>query len=237
MTADELRAYDADIILVAPCGFDRKRATADGEKMWRHAWWRELRAVKEGKVTERMYVHRQTHHTSKATPRRASYDSERADAATRQERDPFFDDVHLWLVQRQYRVLSCATGFGELLLSLYIGRLACPVDKSTLDSITAVNMQESLTIHRLKATNPHPAPFTAYEQVYALDGNAYYARPGPRLLQGCGIIARLLHGDAAGDAIGEDISPRDSWTTITEPLPASVAVAAASPASAEQHIQ
>jgi len=53
--------------------------------------------------------------------------------------------------------------------------------------------------------------------VYALDGNAYYARPGPRLLQGCGIIARLLHGDAAGDAIGEDISPRDSWTVVTAP--------------------
>lgn len=51
LTADELRAYDADIILVAPCGFDRKRAAADGEKMWRHDWWRELRAVKEGKVT------------------------------------------------------------------------------------------------------------------------------------------------------------------------------------------
>lgn len=51
MTADELREYDADIILVAPCGFDRKRATADGEKMWRHDWWRELRAVKKGKVS------------------------------------------------------------------------------------------------------------------------------------------------------------------------------------------
>ena len=51
MTPDELTAYDADIILVAPCGFDRKRATADGKQMWRHSWWRELRAVKEGKVT------------------------------------------------------------------------------------------------------------------------------------------------------------------------------------------
>eukprot|EP00903_Cladosiphon_okamuranus_P008360 g8039.t1 len=117
MTADDLREYDADIILVAPCGFDRERATADGEKMWRHAWWRELRAVKEGKV-------------------------------------------------------------------------------------------------------------------FALDGNAYYARPGPRLLQGCGIIARLLHGDAAGDAIGEDISPRDSWTTITEPI----CTSASSSSSADQHI-
>lgn len=50
LTAEELGSYDADIILVAPCGFDRKRAASDGEKMWRHAWWRELRAVKEGKV-------------------------------------------------------------------------------------------------------------------------------------------------------------------------------------------
>ncbi|CAM9572039.1 unnamed protein product, partial [Scytosiphon promiscuus] len=106
LTAEDLAAYDADIILVAPCGMDRKRAISDGEKMWRHDWWRELRAVKDG-------------------------------------------------------------------------------------------------------------------QVYALDGNAYYARPGPRLLQGCGIIARLLHGDAVGDAIGEGIAPRDSWNVITEPPPAS----------------
>ncbi|CAB1117184.1 unnamed protein product [Ectocarpus sp. CCAP 1310/34] len=105
MSAKELMDYDADIILVAPCGMDRNRAKSDGEQMWRHDWWRELRAVKDGKV-------------------------------------------------------------------------------------------------------------------YALDGNAYYARPGPRLLQGCGIIARLLHGDAAGDAIGEDIAPRDSWFIITAPAPA-----------------
>ncbi|CAM9924853.1 unnamed protein product, partial [Discosporangium mesarthrocarpum] len=54
-------------------------------------------------------------------------------------------------------------------------------------------------------------------QVYALDGNAYYARPGPRLLQGCGIIARLIHGDAVGDMIGEEIAPRDSWMTVEPP--------------------
>lgn len=50
MTAEDLAAYDPDVILVAPCGMDRKRATSDGEKMWRHEWWRELRAVKAGKV-------------------------------------------------------------------------------------------------------------------------------------------------------------------------------------------
>eukprot|EP00904_Undaria_pinnatifida_P007081 jgi/Undpi1/3502/HiC_scaffold_16.g06874.m1 len=98
----ELVVYDADVVLIAPCGMDRKRAAVDGNRMWRHDWWRELRAVKDGKV-------------------------------------------------------------------------------------------------------------------YALDGNAYYARPGPRLLQGSGIIARILHGDTVGDAIGEEISPRDSWTTISGP--------------------
>ena len=54
-------------------------------------------------------------------------------------------------------------------------------------------------------------------QVYGLDGNAYYARPGPRLLQGSGIIARLLNGDTVGDEIGEEISPRDSWTAVADP--------------------
>ena len=46
----ELVAYDADVILIAPCGMDRKRAATDGNRMWRHEWWRELRAVKDGQV-------------------------------------------------------------------------------------------------------------------------------------------------------------------------------------------
>ena len=46
----ELVAYDADVVLIAPCGMDRKRAAVDGNRMWRHDWWRELRAVKDGKV-------------------------------------------------------------------------------------------------------------------------------------------------------------------------------------------
>lgn len=52
LTHEELTAYDADIILVAPCGMDRQRATSDGEQMWRHQWWRELRAVKDGQVRD-----------------------------------------------------------------------------------------------------------------------------------------------------------------------------------------
>ncbi|CAM9348514.1 unnamed protein product, partial [Choristocarpus tenellus] len=102
ISEEELVQYDPDVVLVAPCGFDRARAHADAQTMWRHHWWVQLRAVKEG-------------------------------------------------------------------------------------------------------------------QVYALDGNTYYARPGPRLLQGCGIIARLLHGDNVGDNIGEEIAPRNSWTVVHPP--------------------
>lgn len=50
LTHESLSEYDADVILVAPCGMGLKRATVDAEKMWRHSWWRELRAVKDGQV-------------------------------------------------------------------------------------------------------------------------------------------------------------------------------------------
>lgn len=50
ITHEELTAYDADVILVAPCGMDRVRAKSDGTMMWRFAWWRDLRAVKNGQV-------------------------------------------------------------------------------------------------------------------------------------------------------------------------------------------
>lgn len=50
LTQEELTAYDADVILVAPCGMDRERATSDAHRMYRHEWWRQLRAVQEGQV-------------------------------------------------------------------------------------------------------------------------------------------------------------------------------------------
>jgi iron complex transport system substrate-binding protein len=42
--------------------------------------------------------------------------------------------------------------------------------------------------------------------VFALDGNSYFARPGPRLLQGCGLIARCVHGEAVGEILGEELA-------------------------------
>ena len=51
--------------------------------------------------------------------------------------------------------------------------------------------------------------------VYALDGNSYYARPGPRLLQGCGIIARCVHGEIVGETLGEELAPSSGMKRIT----------------------
>lgn len=51
MTADRLVEYDPDVIVVAPCGFGVKRAAEDTRAiMGKAAWWRELRAVREGRV-------------------------------------------------------------------------------------------------------------------------------------------------------------------------------------------
>jgi iron complex transport system substrate-binding protein len=36
-------------------------------------------------------------------------------------------------------------------------------------------------------------------RVYVMDGNAYIARPGPRIIEGTEILARLLHSDAFSD--------------------------------------
>jgi iron complex transport system substrate-binding protein len=51
--------------------------------------------------------------------------------------------------------------------------------------------------------------------VYALDGNSYYARPGPRLLQGCGLIARCVHGEDVGKALGEELAPSSGMQRVT----------------------
>ena len=51
--------------------------------------------------------------------------------------------------------------------------------------------------------------------VFALDGNSYYARPGPRLLQGCGLIARCVHGEEVGKALGEELAPSSGMQRVT----------------------
>ncbi|CAM9596128.1 unnamed protein product [Chrysoparadoxa australica] len=53
-------------------------------------------------------------------------------------------------------------------------------------------------------------------KVYAMDANSYYARPGPRLLQGTGIMARICLGDAAVKELGEALAPKD-WIMVEAP--------------------
>lgn len=50
-------------------------------------------------------------------------------------------------------------------------------------------------------------------RVYALDGNSYYARPGPRLLQGCGIMAKCIHDD--DDFLTQELAPSSGYCRIT----------------------
>jgi iron complex transport system substrate-binding protein len=52
MSVPRLEAYDPDIIIIAPCGFDLARAVVDAKAMWRHSWWRRLRAV----ISMQVYV-------------------------------------------------------------------------------------------------------------------------------------------------------------------------------------
>jgi iron complex transport system substrate-binding protein len=50
MTWEELKASDAGVILIAPCGFDVARTEQEMHWLTKRPDWRELRAVREGRV-------------------------------------------------------------------------------------------------------------------------------------------------------------------------------------------
>mmetsp|Transcript_14294 Transcript_14294/g.34517 ORF Transcript_14294/g.34517 Transcript_14294/m.34517 type:complete len:432 (+) Transcript_14294:113-1408(+) len=50
--------------------------------------------------------------------------------------------------------------------------------------------------------------------VFCLDGNGYYARPGPRLVQGAGIIAACIHGTEVAQELGERLAPSAAYHRI-----------------------
>jgi iron complex transport system substrate-binding protein len=52
-------------------------------------------------------------------------------------------------------------------------------------------MREATPLRRLEGWNDLPAVKTG--NVFALNGNAYFSRPGPRLVDGLEILARILH--------------------------------------------
>ncbi len=51
-------------------------------------------------------------------------------------------------------------------------------------------------------------------RLYAVDGSAYFNRPGPRIVGGVEILAELLHPEAC-----RGLGPPNSWTPISLPLP------------------
>ena len=56
-------------------------------------------------------------------------------------------------------------------------------------------VKESAPLRKLEGWSDLPAVKSG--NVYALNGNAYFSRPGPRLVNGLEILARILHADEA----------------------------------------
>jgi iron complex transport system substrate-binding protein len=59
-------------------------------------------------------------------------------------------------------------------------------------------VREANPLRQLGGWNDLPAVKTG--NVFALNGSAYFSRPGPRLVNGLEILTRILHPGHAGDA-------------------------------------
>jgi iron complex transport system substrate-binding protein len=65
-------------------------------------------------------------------------------------------------------------------------------------------VKESTPLRSLDGWNDLPAVKAG--NVYALNGNAYFSRPGPRLVNGLEILARIIHPEP----ITESLSTSDA---------------------------
>ena len=65
-------------------------------------------------------------------------------------------------------------------------------------------VKESTPLRRLEGWNDLPAVKAG--NVYALNGNAYFSRPGPRLVNGLEILARITQAQQ----ITENLSTQDA---------------------------
>lgn len=57
-------------------------------------------------------------------------------------------------------------------------------------------------------------PAVTAGRVYALDANSYFARPGPRVVQGAALLAYLLHG------VESEATPKGGWIRVHPPADA-----------------
>jgi iron complex transport system substrate-binding protein len=72
------------------------------------------------------------------------------------------------------------------------------------DSRRAV--KESAPLRALPGWNDLPAVISG--NVYALNGNAYFSRPGPRLINGLEILARVIHPEAVVESLPPAVGTR-----------------------------
>jgi iron complex transport system substrate-binding protein len=57
-------------------------------------------------------------------------------------------------------------------------------------------------------------PAVRQGRVYAVDGNAYFSRPGPRIVDSLELLAELIHPDLCGGW-----GPRDAWQPLVTTQP------------------
>jgi iron complex transport system substrate-binding protein len=67
-------------------------------------------------------------------------------------------------------------------------------------------VKESTPLRRLEGWNDLPAVQAG--NVYALNGSAYFSRPGPRLVSGLEILARIMHPDEIKESLAESDATR-----------------------------
>ena len=67
-------------------------------------------------------------------------------------------------------------------------------------------VKESTPLRALPGWNELPAVKSG--NVFALNGNAYFSRPGPRLVNGLEILARLIHPES----VTWSLAPADAAT-------------------------
>ncbi|GMH89461.1 hypothetical protein TrST_g7350 [Triparma strigata] len=51
-------------------------------------------------------------------------------------------------------------------------------------------------------------------RLYVADGNSFFARPGPRLVQGTGILAACLYGEKVAEGLGERLCPSKGFRRL-----------------------
>ncbi len=64
------------------------------------------------------------------------------------------------------------------------------------------------------ARTPRPASYAELaavrrDRIFALDGSAYFSRPGPRVIDGIELLAEIFDPDGF-----VDMAPRGSWTPV-----------------------